>query len=236
MKRINHYSKRVATVSNFLWGAGVVTGSMTCASVIKPYISKTAINSAPVRLAATIGTYLVSLGVGNMAGEVCNDILHVAIDVWNKVTDKVNGDASIPETDDRESDDVRFDDEWYSIRFPGSDAETECRRVFDELVSVLPTAEDSVSLNDLRIIRGKDPIEGGDLVGWNSLALFNSEFETYDDAVILKLPKPKDISDRYITIKEAPKEIPEPEEEAQVKEDETVKEEESVPEKTAEEE
>ena len=48
--------------------------------------------------------------------------------------------------------------------------------------------------------------------------------------MILKLPRPKDISDRYITIKEAPKEIPEPEEE------EPVKEEEKAPEKTAEEE
>ena len=230
MKRINHYSKRVNTVSHCMWGTGLVTGSMTCASVIKPYISKTAITSAPVRLAATVGAYLVGLGVGNMAGEVCTDILHVAIDVWNKVADKVNGDASIPETSDRVSDDIRFDDDWYSIRFTGSDAEDECRRVFDELVSVLPTAEDTVSLNDLRIIRGKDPIEGGDLLGWNSLALFNSEFETYDDAVILKLPRPKDISDRYITIKEAPKEIPEPEEE------EPVKEEEKAPEKTAEEE
>lgn len=206
MKKIDKQSKRFNRIKNVIKFLGLSGGSLAFDAVVFPFIETTFKNRRLIRTVATYGMYNLSLVAGIASYEAANVTVDTLADAWNIAADKVNGDNPTEENDIQDCDvreyDTRFD---FVYTFFGDDADVRAHDIVIKLEALIDK-NGVVSVNDLRAIQHREPVENGDVMGWTNGDLFHSEIESLLDSnnhvgAKLTLPRPHDISEHYVVIK-----------------------------------
>lgn len=206
MKKIDTGSKKFGRIKNALSWTGLMGGVMVFDSVVIPFTEAILGKHRILKLASDLGVITLSSVAGTMSFAVTNLYVDSAATVWNNIADKVNANnpVDIPLHDVKvESEDAKK--ESYSYTFFGGDADVRAHDIVLQLEHVIDE-NGVVTVNDLRRIQHRDPVEDGDTLGWTQEDLYHSEIETLLDSnnhvgAVLTLNNPHDISEHYVVIK-----------------------------------
>lgn len=206
MKKIDTGSKKFGRIKNALSWTGLMGGVMVFDSVVIPFTEAMLGKHRILKLVSDLGVITLSSVAGTMSFAVTNLYVDSAVTVWNNIADRVNANNPVDIPLDNvkvESEDTKKDS--YSYTFFGGDADVRAHDIVLQLEHVIDE-NGVVTVNDLRRIQHRDPVEDGDTLGWTQEDLYHSEIETILDSnnhvgAVLTLSNPHDISEHYVVIK-----------------------------------
>lgn len=206
MKKIDTSSKKFSRIKNALSWTSWMGGAMVFDSVVLPITEATFGKHRILKLVSDLGVFSLSYVAGMLSFSVTNVCVNSTASIWNDIADRVNANnpVDIPLDDVKvESDDAKKDS--YSYTFFGDDADVRAHDIVLQLEHVIDE-HGVVTVNDLRRIQHRDPVEDGDTIGWTQDDLYHSEIETLLDSnnhvgAVLTLNNPHDISEHYVVIK-----------------------------------
>lgn len=202
MKKIDTSSKKFRDIKSVLSWISATGGVLVFDSVFVPCVEIMFGKSRLLKFVSNFGIVSLSTASGLVSYAVTNFGVEGAARAWNDIADKVNGNDEI----DIPSDEAEAEPkDSYSYTFFGDDADVRAHDIVLQLEHIIDE-HGVVTVNDLRRIQHRDPIDNGDTIGWTQDDLYHSEIETLLDSnnhvgAILTLNNPHDISEHYVVIK-----------------------------------
>lgn len=206
MKKIDMSSKKFGRIKKALSWTGLMGGAMVFDSVVMPFTEAALGKHRIIKLVSDLGVITLSSVAGMISFAFTNLYVDSAATVWNGIADRVNANNPV----DIPLDDVKVESEGdekaaYSYTFFGDDADVRAHDIVLQLENIVDE-HGVVTVNDLRRIQHRDPVEDGDTIGWTQDDLYHSEIETLLDSnnhvgAVLTLSNPHDISEHYVVIK-----------------------------------